>query len=78
MSLSDLYWATLSEMVCPRCGRRGMDPDGDLDFCCPDCGFTGPAIDDPEEDEDREDFWDENEDFDDDEDDSEDDDKSPY
>ena len=44
MGLYDAYWANLSEKVCPVCGSRHMEPDGDLSYCCPECGHRGDVF----------------------------------
>lgn len=45
MSIETAYWARLSEKHCPVCGSHKLDPDGDFNYACRNCGHVGDVFD---------------------------------
>lgn len=42
------YEGLLEDTECHRCGNVGVEPDGGLDWVCPECGYKGSYDDEDE------------------------------
>lgn len=46
MSIGSAYDDILESMECPNCSHVGMEPNGGIDYICPECGYEGSLEDD--------------------------------